>query len=436
MKEEDNKWRLGQTSSWYETQGRGAGAVSSGVGDYGGVSYGEFQLSTNTGTTEEYVKQSKYREDFEGLNPETIEFSEKWKELAQQDGFAQDQYEFIKRTHYDVELEALRKKGLDLAGRGPAVQDALWSTSVQTRGLTVKIFEEGLKERFGDEYQLEKLTDKDIVEAVQDYKYSHTNTIFRHSYLQWEGLRSRALQEKADLIQLAETGVPVDTIARARSTSRASHERALHHGSYGNDVKHIQERLIQLGYTDAKGQAIHADGSFGPATRYAVESFQRDRGLDVDGIAGLATQGVIDAAMKESHRAMAALSPSSPTFADPDHPQHAVYAKLKEVLPVGTSEARLVQFTSACHLAGMDRPEDISAIHIGKSEVVFMPRSLIGVPASIDLLEPAPAVQASMQQAQAYDQQCVQSLAQFQVQQQQINAQVQQGPVLGGPSMQ
>ena len=77
MKEEDNKWRLGQTSSWYETQGRGAGAVSSGVGDYGGVSYGEFQLSTNTGTTEEYVKQSKYREDFEGLNPETIEFSEK-----------------------------------------------------------------------------------------------------------------------------------------------------------------------------------------------------------------------------------------------------------------------------------------------------------------------------------------------------------------------
>jgi len=84
----------------------------------------------------------------------------------------------------------------------------------------------------------------------------------------------------------------------------------------------------------------------------------------------------------------------------------------------------------------MDRPDDISAIHIGKSEVVFMPRSLIGVPASIDLLEPAPAVQASMQQAQAYDQQCVQSLAQFQVQQQQINAQVQQGPVLGGPSMQ
>lgn len=212
--------------------------------------------------------------------------------------------------------------------------------------------------------------------------------------------------------------------------------RALHQGMHGDDVKHVQDELARLGYTDARGQSIHADGSFGPATRYAVEGFQRDRGLDVDGIAGPVTQGVIDAALKESHRATARLSPSSPTFADPEHPQHAVYAKLKEVLPMGTSEARLAQFTSACHLAGMDRPDDISAIHIGKSEVVFMPRSLIGVPASVDLLEPAPVMQASMQQAQTYDQQCVQSMAQFQAQQQQINAQVQQGPVLGGPSMQ
>jgi len=47
MSNEQNAWRLGQTSAWFETRGHGAGTVSTGQNDHGGVSYGEYQLPGN-----------------------------------------------------------------------------------------------------------------------------------------------------------------------------------------------------------------------------------------------------------------------------------------------------------------------------------------------------------------------------------------------------
>src|ERR1044072_9394224 len=41
---------LGSLSSKYETSGRGPGTVSTGSGDPGGVSYGSYQIATQTGT--------------------------------------------------------------------------------------------------------------------------------------------------------------------------------------------------------------------------------------------------------------------------------------------------------------------------------------------------------------------------------------------------
>lgn len=43
--------RLGALSERFESGGRGAGAVSSGKGDPGGVSYGIWQLSSRAGST-------------------------------------------------------------------------------------------------------------------------------------------------------------------------------------------------------------------------------------------------------------------------------------------------------------------------------------------------------------------------------------------------
>ncbi len=325
MSNEQNAWRLGQTSAWFETRGQGAGTVSTGQNDHGGVSYGEYQLSSSSGTVKEYLEQSRYKNDFDGLTPGTAQFGTKWKEMAKQDGFAEDQHDFIKRTHYDVQVAALKHDGLDLIGRGPAVQDALWSTAVQTRNLTVPIFEKGLKAKFGDHYELAKLSDKDIVEAVQDYKHDHTETLFRRSPLQWEALKERALQEKADLVQFAETGVPVNTVARAKTAHHAHHHaganRVQHAGmlrehDHGVGVHDLQTQLAQLGMHDAHGRTLVPDSDFGPGTKAAVEEFQRGQNLHVDGIAGTKTLEALKHATQPQPVA---------TLADATHPGNGMY---------------------------------------------------------------------------------------------------------------
>ncbi len=52
-------------------------------------------------------------------------------------------------------------------------------------------------------------------------------------------------------------------------------------GSRGEEVRQIQTKLKSLGYYSGS-----VDGIFGSATQSAVRSFQRDKGLSVDGIAG------------------------------------------------------------------------------------------------------------------------------------------------------
>jgi len=194
-KQRIGEWRRGQTSEHHETGGRGPGTVSTGRGDHGGVSYGTYQFATNVGGASEYVARSAYGARFTGLEPGTPAFSERWREVAAADpqGFAKDQHDFIQAKYYDVQLGRLKDVRIDLSGRGPAVQDALWSTSVQYRGLTRSVFRKGLEEAHGKDYRLSDLTDEQIVRAVQDYKHAKVHRHFESSPRQWEWLRNRTL---------------------------------------------------------------------------------------------------------------------------------------------------------------------------------------------------------------------------------------------------
>lgn len=64
----------------------------------------------------------------------------------------------------------------------------------------------------------------------------------------------------------------------------------LYLGDTGNDVKKLQQDLINLGYNFGK---YGADGSFGNATLETVKKFQKDNKLKVDGYAGPDTQNKI-----------------------------------------------------------------------------------------------------------------------------------------------
>ena len=79
------------------------------------------------------------------------------------------------------------------------------------------------------------------------------------------------------------TPTPTPTLPAA-STPTATPSRTLRSGDTGEDVRLLQQRLIDLGYLKSK-----ADGIFGSGTVTAVKAFQKANGLTADGVAGSAT---------------------------------------------------------------------------------------------------------------------------------------------------
>ncbi|MBT2749125.1 MULTISPECIES: peptidoglycan-binding domain-containing protein [unclassified Lysobacter] len=366
------EWELGDTSQRYETGGRGAGTISTGKGDHGGVSYGSYQLSSKTGTLREYLDQSPYGDRFTGLTPATPAFNEKWRELAKSDpGFGRDQHEFIQKSHYDVQIGKLEKRGIDLSDRGPAVQDALWSTSVQFRNLTPGIVEKGLKEKFGPQYKLDQLNDKQIVEAIQDYKINHNEQLFSKSPKLWDSLEQRARNEKADLVKLAdrEQTVGERTQGDRAHPAGANKERAPGHSAEDTArTREAQEALNQLGIKDARGKPLEVDGKMGPHTREAVEAFQKENHLPPTGKLDLQTSTAVVAAA-EQHKQQ------GPKLSDAAHPDNAMYKQaLDGIQKLGPQSGlndeqkrnAAATLTYEAKVSGLDRIDHVVASPDGK----------------------------------------------------------------------
>lgn len=77
---------------------------------------------------------------------------------------------------------------------------------------------------------------------------------------------------------------PQEDIAAGQALEAA----ALKQGSRGQDVKTVQQKLKRWGYYSG-----NVDGIYGPATKKAVEYFQRKNGLTVDGIVGQKTYAAL-----------------------------------------------------------------------------------------------------------------------------------------------
>lgn len=129
--------RLGILSEKYE--GGGPATISTGEGDpLGGVSYGTYQLATNTGSAAAFVEWLQTQPD--GLNagamlsqfaPGSDEFSEQWRWLANncnEFGDLQDRY--VKPRYYDAALTTAIDEGLT-ADLPFALQAVLFSNAIQ-----------------------------------------------------------------------------------------------------------------------------------------------------------------------------------------------------------------------------------------------------------------------------------------------------------------
>lgn len=153
--------KLGFISAKEESGGRGAGTISSGKGDLGGVSYGTHQLSSKTGTLQKFLESSGYAAQFAGLTPGTKEFNEKWKALAASDkNFGAAQHDYITKTHFAPVAQAAKGKGIDVGNKG--IQEALYSLGVQhgPEGAK-KILDRALAGK-----EISKMTSTEILDAI------------------------------------------------------------------------------------------------------------------------------------------------------------------------------------------------------------------------------------------------------------------------------
>lgn len=200
--------RLGVLSEQFESGGRGAGAVSTGIGDPGGVSYGIWQLSSRAGTVAAFVaaEGSAWKSDFGSARPGSGAFSAAWRAIAarEEQAFAAAQHAFIERTHYRPAIAAvMRATGCDLDLRHPAVRDAAWSVAVQHGGAG-KILIDAVKRADVDEPRASGGYDRALVEAIY---------AARASYVLAVAARASSAAERRTLVSITERRYPAERSA-------------------------------------------------------------------------------------------------------------------------------------------------------------------------------------------------------------------------------
>ncbi|MEP7184208.1 MAG: peptidoglycan-binding protein [Rhodanobacter sp.] len=96
-------------------------------------------------------------------------------------------------------------------------------------------------------------------------------------------------------------------------------------GGEGNaqHTRTLQHNLDALGYTGVGGHKLTADGDYGLNTRHAVEAFQRDYHLKVDGIAGAHTRDTLGEAMRAK---------TEPQLGDKNHPGTPLYLEARKAV--------------------------------------------------------------------------------------------------------
>lgn len=203
---------LGELSRRFETATQDPGEVSSGVGDAGGVSYGIYQLSTETGSARAFVlsPECRWRARLAPLTPGTPEFATEWRSIAQteRNDFAQAQHDYIRSVYYEVLREKLLQSGLDIDARSHALRDVVWSTAVQM-GANTRIIGIALQKCGGlptlqpiDKRNEEKFIREIYAERFAEGANGKLKYFQKSGQNQQEGLRRRKRDELQDALTM------------------------------------------------------------------------------------------------------------------------------------------------------------------------------------------------------------------------------------------
>jgi hypothetical protein len=132
----------GKLAAQFESGEAGVAAV--GYDRVGGTSYGKYQIASKPGTMDEFLgyldqNRPEWADRLRDAGPADTGSKQGgmpsvWRAIAAEDpaGFEQVQHDFIARQTYDPARNMiLDRTGLDFNNAPPALQEVLWSTSVQ-----------------------------------------------------------------------------------------------------------------------------------------------------------------------------------------------------------------------------------------------------------------------------------------------------------------
>lgn len=205
--------KIGGVSEQFESGGRGVGTVSSGAGDFGGVSYGKHQLASANGSMSQFLASPEAKNvaaDFNGLTPGTAQFNERYREVAgtRSKEMEDAQYQYLVRTHYAPTAEKLEKNlGIDMDKKGRAFKEMVYSTSMQYGGNAASKIQRALNGK-----DINSMTEEQIIDAVQRDKYANVQNDFRSSSPQvQQGVAARTLKEMEVLREVAKNNKEPET---------------------------------------------------------------------------------------------------------------------------------------------------------------------------------------------------------------------------------
>lgn len=213
--------RLGDLSAEYESNGN-PGTISTGDGDLGGKSYGCYQFAINAGVPQDFVSwlinhgKEPFATALAAAPAGSEEFDANWRALADADpdGFADVQHEYTKAMYFDPAVDALAGVGLYVLSRSEALQQVVWSRSVQYGpGVIAELFQEGAAYVGQD---VAAASDADLIKGVYSFLASEADFEaaaccgFYRSPKRWangsadviDGLHTRFINEQAKALAM------------------------------------------------------------------------------------------------------------------------------------------------------------------------------------------------------------------------------------------
>ena len=262
------------------------GYISTGAGDYGGVSYGIYQFSTTTGSARDFIKWTrnhdqevyKYFKAEGNPRPSTAAFNRAWKKAYKELGtkFEKSQYNFA--SGYLIKPAYNRVKdrfGIDLK-KSRAREEYLISTAVQFGpGGICNLFEEvqnrGIKLD-------DNMDDSKLLSIMCNHKRDTVAYHFRSSSSKVKAAaRQRFIREKKELLKIAkeESGKTLDEMKETKtSTTKVSSSKETNDTSTEefDDVILVDDKDIEKDYDKVEKELDEIKDTISDETQDNTES--------------------------------------------------------------------------------------------------------------------------------------------------------------------